>query len=254
MPTATAPRRRQISGRRLTEMLALMEGSDTVELKLTLPETAIRATATALGMDALDAEIREVVFFDTPELDLAAAGVVVRARRVQGKSGDSVVKLRPVVPGDLPAELRALDAMPGGFVCSGRLKRPADNAQVREATLGRRPLRKIFAKDQRALYREHAPEGIELDDLTPLGPIVVLKLKWVPQDLPRKMVAEAWMYPDGSRIFELSTKCLPAEAFDVAARCRAYLEQHGIELGGAQQAKTRKALEYFARAASAPSA
>ena len=83
----------------------------------------------ALGIDPLQAQIRQVVFFDTPELTLNQAGVVVRARRVQDKGDDSVVKLRPVVPNELPAELRRsaafgveVDAMPGGFVCSGSMK------------------------------------------------------------------------------------------------------------------------------------
>ena len=49
-------------------------------------------------MDPLGAQIRQVFFFDTPDLALENAGVVVRARRVQGKGDDSVVKLRPVVP------------------------------------------------------------------------------------------------------------------------------------------------------------
>ena len=54
-----------------------------------------------------------------------------------------------------------------------------------------------------------------------------------------------WLYPDGSRILELSTKCLPTEAFQVAADARAYLIAKGVTLGGAQQTKTRTALEFF---------
>ena len=57
---------------------------------------------------------------------------MARARRVQKKGDDSVVKLRPVVPDDLPTGLRnspnlvvEVDAMPGGFVCSASLKRRA---------------------------------------------------------------------------------------------------------------------------------
>ena len=45
----------------------------------------------------------------------------------------------------------------------------------------------------------------------------------------RRMVAELWTYPDGSRILELSTKCEPAEAFDVAAEARAFLAGRGID-------------------------
>jgi hypothetical protein len=54
-----------------------------------------------------------------------------------------------------------------------------------------------------------------------------------------------WLYPDGSRILELSTKCAPDEAFDVAVRTRAYLSERGVNLSGEQQTKTRTALEYF---------
>jgi hypothetical protein len=60
------------------------------------------------------------------------------------------------------------------------------------------------------------------------------------------LVAELWMYPDGSRILELSTKCRPEEAFQVAAEMRAYLSGRGVNLLGEQQTKTRTALEYFA--------
>ncbi len=62
----------------------------------------------------------------------------------------------------------------------------------------------------------------------------------------RGMVAELWMYPDGSRILELSTKCEPAEAFIVAAAGREFLLEHGIVTTGVQQTKTKTALEHFA--------
>ena len=81
-------------------------------------------------------------------------------------------------------------------------------------------------------------------DLAVLGPIFVLKLKWQPRDYARKMVAELWLYPSGDRIFELSTKCLPSEAFQVATETRVYLSEHGIDLSGEQQTKTRTALEF----------
>src|ERR1700745_202549 len=121
---------RTFSGSELVELLGLIKESDSVELKLTVPESQHRSTVVALGMDPLDAQIRQVFFFETPDLALDGRGVVVRARRLQGRGNDSVVKLRPVVPGELPAGVRALpdfrvevDALPGGFVCSGTLKR-----------------------------------------------------------------------------------------------------------------------------------
>jgi hypothetical protein len=238
---------------RLIELLDLARHSDSVELKLTVPLSEQRATIRALGLDPLDAQIRLVHFFETPDLALQEAGVVVRARRIQGKGDDSVVKLRPVVPENLPDELREspaffveVDAIPGGHVCSGSMKGVPHKAAVRDVVNGSAPLRKLFSKEQRRFYAAHAPEGIALDDLVLLGPILVLKLKGVPQGYDRRMVVELWMYPDGSRILELSTKCEPGQALQVAGEARAFLAERGVDLLGDQQTKTRTALEFFA--------
>ena len=99
----------------LVQLLDLLKGADSVELKLTVPEPHQRSTVAALELDPLEAQIRQVFFFDTPELDLDAHGVVVRARRIQGRGGDSIVKLRPVVPSELPAELRRSGAFRFSF-------------------------------------------------------------------------------------------------------------------------------------------
>jgi len=250
---ATASTDRVIPAEKLPELLSLIEGSDSVELKLTVPAGDRYGGGAALGADPLDAQIRQVYFFDTPELALYAKGLVVRARRIQQKGDDSVVKLRPVVPSELPDELRSspsfgveVDAMPGGFVCSGSLKRTLGPKDVRRAVLGERPVRKLYSKEQRALYEAHAPEGLAIDDLSILGPIFVLKLKFSPAGYARKLVAELWLYPDNSMILELSTKCLPSEAFQVAAETRAYLTERGIDMGSEQETKTKKALEFFA--------
>jgi hypothetical protein len=236
----------------LSEILALAGGSDSVELKLTVPEEHHRSTAMALGMDPIDAQIRMVSFFDTPELALNRAGVVVRARRVQGRVDDSVIKRRPVEPEHIPEEIRRspgmvveLDAMPGGHVCSASMKGRLGQDDVRRCVAGERSIRKLFSKEQRAFYKAHAPAGLELEDLTLLGPILVLKLNFRPEEMSRKMVAELWLYPDGSRILELSTKCAPAEMFQVAAESRAYLADRGVDLSGEQQTKTATALDYF---------
>ena len=61
-----------------------------------------------------------------------------------------------------------------------------------------------------------------------LGPIFVLKLKGVPEGFGRRLVVELWLYPDGARILELSTKCAPSEAFQVAAELRTYLVSCGL--------------------------
>jgi hypothetical protein len=243
-----------LTGEQLQEILGLLKGADSIELKLTIPEQDQRSAIVSLGMDPLDAQMRQIVFFDTPNLDLNQAGVVVRARRVQGKGDDSVVKLRPVVPNELSPDLRKspdfvveVDAIPGGFVCSGSYKASWGPAAVKNVLFGDRPIRKLFSDGQRDYYKAHAPDGIGLDDLEPLGPITALKLKFQPKDFARPMVAELWFYPDGSRILELSTKALPNEGFQAVAEARAFLSSKGIDLSGEQQTKTKTALEYYSR-------
>jgi hypothetical protein len=249
-----APHR--LSDKELSRLLALIKKVDSVELKLTVPDSDRRSATAALDLDPLDAQIRQVFFFDTTDLTLNRAGVVVRARRIQGRDGDSTVKLRPVAPDELPPKLRKspafgveVDALPGGYVCSGSLKGVTKSLAVREVAAGERPIRKLFTKEQRAFYADHAPDGLKLDDLTVLGPINVFKLKFSPRDFNRSMVAELWNYPDGSRILELSTKCMPNEAFQVASETRDFLNEHGIDLSAEQQTKTATALDFFANEA-----
>ena len=236
----------------LLRLRELLKGADSVELKVTVPELAHRSTTVTLGLDPLDAQIRHVYFFDTPDLALNRAGVVVRARRIQGAGNDSVVKLRPVVPTELPSDIRRspsfaveVDIVPGSYVCSASLKNKLPATAVRASVSGERPLHKLFSKEQRAFFAEHAPDGLTIDDLSILGPIFVLKLKVVPETFHRRLVAEMWIYPDGSRILELSTKCPPDEAVPVTAELRRLLEDKGIDLTAQQQTKTKTALEFF---------
>jgi hypothetical protein len=242
----------------LQELLKLLRGADSAELKLTIPDDARSQVLQTLGVDPLDARIRQVFFFDTPELTLDRAGVVVRARRIQDAAADTTVKLRPVVPDEVPKSLRKdpaftveVDAIPGGFVCSGSLKGAATNDEVLAVAQGRLPLRKLLGKAQRELFSQHAPDEIALDDLAILGPINVLKLKTIPKSFGRKITVELWNYPDGSRILELSTKCAPADAFQVGAEIRARVAASNLDLSGSQQTKTKAALRYFSKQLSA---
>ena len=208
-----------LSGAQLGEILRLLPGSDSVELKVTVPEAGRRHVMERLGMDPMQAELRQVAYFDTPDLALNRAGLVVRARRVQRKPGDSVVKLRPVVPDELSSDLRRrsgfgveVDAMPGGFVCSARMKAtPADDGLVRDVfpSVASRCAR-CSPSAQRALLRRprsrrRRPGRPDRARTT----VNIIKLKFDPEGFARSLVAELWFYPDGSQILELSTKVRP---------------------------------------------
>ena len=205
----------------------------------------------SLGMDPMDAQLRSVVFFDTPDLTLNEAGVVVRARRIQGKRDDTVIKLRPVVPRTSPRRCGSTRS-----VSRSTRRRRARLLGVDEGVAGKHrgaeatpgaPDQQLFTKEQRAFYDHHASGGPSLDDLSILGPVYVLKLKQQPEGFPRKIVGEMWLYPDGKRIVELSMKCMPQEAFQVAAESRAFFAERGIDIRGEQQMKTKTALEFFSK-------
>ena len=217
--TRARPRQKQagLSPEQLSEVLGLLKGADSVELKLSVPDADRRSTVAALAMDPLDAQIRQVVFFDTPDLLLNQHGVVVRGRRVQGREGDCVIKLRPVVPDELPAPLRKDPAV--------RRRGRRDAWRVRllgdaeGAPQGRRRSSRCSPAGARSASssRRRSGRSSRLTHLkasrwtrcTRLGPINVLKLKFTPPDFGRRVVAELWLYPDGFRLLELSTKCPP---------------------------------------------
>jgi len=250
--TTTQAPATELSRGQLDEVIRMLKDVDSVELKLVAPMHTHRATIGKLGLDPIEAEVRQVYFFDTPNLDLDKAGVVVRARRIQGGAGDTVIKLRPVDPAAIDKELRRsdsfkteVDVVPGGFVCSGSFKGRCTAQEVREAVGGKAPLDSLFSREQRAFYRAHAPKGVALRSLATFGPTFVLKARLWVKALDRRLVVEMWLFPDGSRNLEISTKARPAEAFQVAQDLKAHLREIGIDLTGNQQTKTRAAMEFF---------
>jgi hypothetical protein len=250
----SAPEVPLLTQQQVMEVLGLAKQSHSVELKLSVPDTSHRAAIKGLGLDPVEAEPRQAYFFDTPGLALSRAGVVVRARRIKGGRADTVIKLRPVDPATIDPELRhsasfkiEVDVMPGGFVCSASFKGACTNQEVLDVTSGKAPLSSLFSKGQRAFFEAHAPAGIGMDALATLGPTFLLKSRHQPKDFDRRVTVEMWLYPDGSRILEVSTKTLPDESFQVGAEFKAYLVRCGIALDAPQQTKTKTALEFFAK-------
>jgi hypothetical protein len=243
-----------LSGEDLAKILELGKSSNSIELKLSVPAAGHHATIKSLKLDPVEAQPRQAFFFDTPDLDLFRAGVVVRARRIRGGRADTVVKLRPVDPAGIDAELRRsasfkieVDVMPGGYVCSASFKGACTGQEVLDVTAGAMPLSSLFSKEQREFYDAHAPAGISMDLLATLGPTFLLKAKHQPKDFDHRVTVEMWLYPDGSRILEISTKALPEEAFQVGIEFKTYLAKCGITLGATQETKTKTALEFFSK-------
>ena len=249
---AAEPKVARLSPKDIATVLKLLKNTGSVELKLTIPAEGHRAAASRIGLDAVEAQPRQAYFFDTPDLALNRAGIILRARRVQGGKGDTVVKVRPVDPATIDPNLRRsesfkveLDAMPGGYVCSASFKGSCDGSDIAEVASGAMPLRSLFSKEQLAFFDERAPKQVKMDKLVVLGPILLLRAKQASKSLGRSLVMELWIYPDGSHVLEISTKCEPKDAFQVAAEFRTFLAERGIEAGAEQESKTRTALQYF---------
>ena len=194
-------------------------------------------------------------FFDTPDLTLNQHGVVVRVRRVQGKPADSVIKLRPVVPDELPsasaevAELRRRGRRHARWLRVLRDDEGRARSDDGEGDPGRAPpAAQAVQPGAAGPLREHTLRtGSPSTTLAMLGPINVLKLKFTPADFGRRLVAELWFYPDGSRILELSTKCAPRRGLRGGRRDQGVPRRSGIDLNAEQQTKTKTALRFFAK-------
>ena len=189
----------------LAQLLALVAGSDSVELKLTVPEAEQRSAVAALGLDPLEAQIRQVFFFDTPEprrstraaSSSAPAGSRAGGRRLGREAA-------PGRPGRAPRRHPALAELRGRGRRDARRLRllrlhegRVASADVREAVLGER---RFGSCSPRSSARSSPPTrrtGIGLDDLTILGPIFVLKLSSRRPRARRRLVVELWLYPDG---------------------------------------------------------
>jgi len=233
---------------KLDSLLASTRLADRIELKAVVPETSHDATCASLGVKFTRANRRKVYFLDTDDLALERHGVVARLRSVERKADDSVVKLRPFVPDDLPARLRRskrfgveVDAMPGQFVCTGAMSRRLGKHDVEKTLTRGRPLRALFSADQLALL----PAGVRIDDLSIFGPVEVRREKILPQGADFRLAVERWTYPDGSSILELSTRCAARAAVPVAAQLASVLRAYEVDLSARQQTKTHATLSYF---------
>jgi len=95
----TPPDSARLTDADISKMLELLKGSTTVELKL-MVDDAPGATLRRLGFDPVEAQPRQVYFFDTPDLSLNRAGAHrsgPQERWRQGRHSDQASPCRPVV-------------------------------------------------------------------------------------------------------------------------------------------------------------
>ena len=242
-------------GGEVTKPVVLDQSIGVIEIKITASgkdEDTVRA---ALESEDVEAERREIYFFDTQALDLFEAGVVLRARLVRDGADDSTVKLRPVAPEKLSDRWKEtegfeveLDAVGEDAICSAKLSVDQDRGEIEEVAAGERPLRKLFSEEQESLIAEFRPADVGWDELSVLGPVDVRKWKVEPKGLPYELTVEEWVLPDRSDLVELSVKVEPADAAAAKAALTEFLRGKDLDPEGDQQTKTRTALSFFTAA------
>ena len=212
-----------LSDDELVEMLSLIKGADSVELKLTIPEPSQRSTIAG-------ARHRSARRPGPPRVLLRHAGPDAREgrrRRARAPRRSARATTRwsscgPSCPPSCRASCASRRVRGRGRRDARRLRLlgvaegPARRTPVRDVGRATAPLRKLFSKEQRAFFAEHAPEGIGLEDLSLLGPIFVLKLKGVPAGLRaqdgRRAVAVPRRHADPRALDEVRARRRPSRS------------------------------------------
>jgi hypothetical protein len=238
-----------------TTLADAVTAMDAVEIKVTVrPDEELRAER-AIQVDEDTADIRQLYFYDTLDLDLLEAGVALRARLVKGDADDSTVKFRPVDGGSISEEWRRLegfkleaDCVGTRTVCSASLTCPQKRDEITEVADGARGIDKLFSKDQERFLSEFYKRPVDFRTLRVMGPIRVLRWKLKQKDFAHELTVEEWRLPDGNDLVEVSIKVGPDGAFAARAAFDKHLRSLKLDPRGAQETKTRTALEYFAQA------
>jgi hypothetical protein len=231
------------------------EGTDAIEVKVTVIERQEEEVLERFGLDRGKAERRRIYFYDTPKLTLYKKGIVLRARE-SGDGCDSTVKIRPVEPGKVDASWRKkagfkieADAVGKKVIRSASFTTDQRDKEIEEVASGSRPIEKLFTGDQEAFLAELSPVTVEFGSLVALGPVASLRWKFEDEGLPYEVCAEEWRLPNGHDLLELSIKSTTQQAAASRAAFEGFLRELGFEVDGGQETKTRAALTYLARGA-----
>ena len=230
------------------------EAVDAVEIKLTIRPDQELLAERALEVGEDTAEVRRVYFYDTPDLALFEAGVILRARLVKDRDDDSTVKLRAVEAASISEQWRQsegfkleTDWVGERTVCSASLTTVQRRDEIDQVAEGKRAIGKLFSEDQERFVRELYQGPLDYGNLRVLGPIRVLRWKPKHETFPHELTLEEWRLPNGEDLVEVSIKVDPNEAHRARSEFDAHLRQMGLDPKGvAQDTKTRTAMAYFA--------
>jgi hypothetical protein len=230
-------------------------GMDAVEIKVTIrPDQELRAER-AMQVDEDTADIRVIYFYETPDLDLFNAGIALRARLLKGDEDNSTVKFRSPETMSVSPEWERLEGFKLEADCVGEraifsasLTQIQQRDEIDEVAKGKRSIDKLFSKDQERFFHEFYKGPVDFGQLRVMGPIRVLRWKLRHKNFAHQLTVEEWRLPNGDDLVEVSIKVPPEEAAQASKAFENHLTVLGLDPRGAQETKTRTALEYFAKA------
>lgn len=148
-------------------------GPHPVELKVLLSNDSRRVVRDAAHRPLPG---RSVHYFDTPLLDLARLGVVVRLRSIGEGRGDVTVKIRRSAPVRLPKPVRGhrdlaveIDTLPDVRHWSAALRHDVPQDALADVVAGRRSLDDVLSAAQRRFYGAQSDRGPKLGRLRSVG-------------------------------------------------------------------------------------
>lgn len=222
---------------------------DEIEVKAGLPGDVVRRARARWKLDRGEASVRRLHFFDTPQLDLFAAGLVARARRIRGGEHDSTVKLRPVTPAAIGEQWRAFrgfkvetDASEREVVAAASFSMPIERGRIRRVARGDAGVGELFDDEQRLFLLGMAGVRVDFERVVAFPPIRARRWKVDDPDSPWPLGVEIWRREDGERLVEVSAKVPIAEAASAVRELARLLEDVGVERDSGPLARVRWAL------------
>ena len=231
----------------------ITSGADAIEIKATIPQRQIAGALKRYKLTPRNDNERLVYFFDTPDLRLLKAGIIVRARRVIGGVHNSTIKFRPVEAEKVgrgwhkyPDFKIEVDASEKGFVKSASFSMPVQKGLIKRVVGREEHAATLFTKAQEKFLREMRGPRIDFAKLKVMGPLKAQRWDFEDPACPWPITAELWWREDGERLMEMSVKAKAVQAAAVMAGFMAFLIEVGAERDAGQLAKTRWALDYYA--------
>ncbi len=220
--------------------------ADSVELKVLM----------APGSDAVGAvtdavrrvQRRRIYLIDTRGARLARSGLVLRLRRLGRRRADVVVRSREHTNRGVrrPGIRVELDVLPGTILRTEQLGRPLDPTVAAAFCEGLLPADALLSDDQHRFLRRLAAgvlHGVPLRTLHAHGPLAVERMRLRGFWGEGRAFLERCTFPDGTRLEELSVRCVPVEAMRTAVRASRFLEEHGLQVADQHLSKTATWLE-----------